>query len=144
MIIRYMIEEDLDQVTRLEESSFSMPWKRQDFEDILTRDDRIYLVAEEDGKILGGCMLTDLLGEGDISNVAVLEEYRGRKIATKLLEKLLQIGEEERNITAFTLEVREHNIPAIRVYEKAGFVSEGIRPDFYDKPRENAVIMWRR
>lgn len=144
MIIRYMTDEDLDQVTALEESCFSMPWKRHDFEEILTRDDRIYLVAEEEGKILGGCMLTDLLGEGDISNVAVLEEYRGRKIATMLLEKILQIGAGERNIIAFTLEVREHNLPAIRVYEKVGFVSEGIRPNFYDKPKENAVIMWRR
>lgn len=144
MIFRNMTREDLDEVTRLEESCFSMPWKRHDFEDILTNEDRIYLVAEEDGHILGGCMLTDLLGEGDISNVAVFEQYRGRNIATRLVEEIMKIGTNEKHITAFTLEVREHNLPAIRVYEKNGFISEGIRPDFYDKPKENAVIMWKR
>lgn len=144
MLIRYMEEKDLDQVTALEESCFSMPWRRHDFEDILSNPDRIYLVAEENGEILGGCMLTDLMGEGDISNVAVGERYRGKDIATKLLEKLIEIGTQERKIGAFTLEVRESNTAAIGLYQKVGFVSEGIRPNFYEQPRENAVIMWKR
>lgn len=144
MIIRYMEEKDLAQVTQLEESCFSMPWKRHDFEDILTNPDRVYLVAEENDEILGGCMLTDLLGEGDISNVAVRADHRGKDIATKLLERIMSIGTKERNISAYTLEVRESNAAAIGLYQKAGFVSEGIRPDFYDKPKENAVIMWKR
>lgn len=144
MLIRYMEEKDLDQVTALEESCFSMPWRRHDFEDILSNPDRIYLVAEENGEILGGCMLTDLMGEGDISNVAVGERYRGKDIATKLLEKLIEIGTQERKIDAFTLEVRESNTAAIGLYQKVGFVSEGIRPNFYEQPKENAVIMWKR
>lgn len=144
MLIRYMEEKDLEQVTALEETCFSMPWKRQDFADILTNPNRIYLVAEEQGEILGGCMLTDILGEGDISNVAVLEAHRGKHIATSLLEKIMQIGIEERKIEAFTLEVREKNIPARGLYEKLGFVSEGVRPGFYEKPKDNAVIMWKR
>ena len=144
MLIRYMEEKDLGQVTALEESCFSMPWRRHDFEDILSNPDRIYLVAEENGEILGGCMLTDLMGEGDISNVAVGERYRGKDIATKLLEKLIEIGTQERKIGAFTLEVRESNTAAIGLYQKVGFVSEGIRPNFYEQPRENAVIMWKR
>lgn len=144
MIIRYMEEKDLDQVTALEESCFSMPWRRHDFEDILSNPDRIYLVCEEGGEILGGCMLTDLLGEGDISNVAVYEKYRGKGIATILLKKIIEIGIQERNIDAFTLEVRESNVAAIGLYQKVGFVSEGIRPNFYERPKENAVIMWKR
>lgn len=144
MIIRYMEEKDLDQVTALEESCFSMPWKRHDFEDILSNPDRIYLVAEQQNEILGGCMLTVLSGEGDISNVAVSSKHRGKDIATKLLEKIMELGTQERKIKEFTLEVRQSNVAAIGLYEKVGFHSEGIRPDFYDKPKENAVIMWKR
>jgi hydroxylamine reductase (hybrid-cluster protein) len=61
----------------------------------------------------------------------------------KMLEELLRLGA-ERGITAYTLEVRVSNAPAIRLYEKFGFVSEGIRPGFYEKPTEDAMIMWRR
>lgn len=141
--IREMRKEDVDAVTALEESCFSMPWKRQDFEDILTNPDRYYLVAESDNAIVGGCMLTMIAGEGDVSNVAVYEEHRGKHIATALMQELLRVGE-EKGIRDFTLEVREQNQPAIRLYEHAGFVSEGIRPNFYDKPKDNAVIMWKR
>lgn len=141
--IRKMQAEDVDAVTALEESCFSMPWKKQDFEDILTNQDRIYLVAEGDKGIVGGCMLTMIAGEGDISNVAVYEAYRGQHIATTLMQELLRVGDEN-GICDFTLEVREQNLSAIRLYENAGFVSEGIRPNFYDKPKDNAVIMWRR
>ena len=141
--IRTMQKQDVDAVTSLEENSFSMPWKRQDFEDILTNPDRIYLVAEAEDKIVGRCMLTIIAGEGDISNVAVDEKYRGKHIATMLLKELLRYGEEQ-GIGDFTLEVREQNHTAIRLYEHAGFASEGIRPNFYEKPKDNAVIMWKR
>lgn len=138
-----MLAEDVDAVAALEAGCFSIPWKRQDFEDILTNKDRIYFVAECDSGIAGGCMLTMIAGEGDISNVAVCEKYRGRHIATALMQELLRFGEEN-GISDFTLEVREQNRWAIRLYEHAGFVSEGIRPDFYEKPKDNAVIMWKR
>ena len=141
--IREMQPQDVDAVTALEESCFSMPWKRHDFEEILTNPDRIYLVAECEAGIIGGCMLTMIAGEGYVSNVAVNEAYRGQHIATVLMQELLRYGE-EKEIFDFTLEVREHNLPAIRLYEHAGFVSEGVRPNFYDKPKDNAVIMWRR
>ena len=141
--IREMQSRDVDTITSLEESCFSMPWKRHDFEEILTNPDRIYLVAEYNEVIVGGCMLTMIAGEGDISNVAVREDYRRKHIATILIQELLSFGE-EKGIHDFTLEVREQNKTAIRLYEHAGFVLEGIRPGFYDKPKDNAVIMWRR
>lgn len=142
--IREMQLQDVEQVTALEESCFSMPWKKQDFIDILSNDNRIYVVAVEKDEILGGCMLTDIVGEGDISNVAVWEELRGQGIATALLHEILRIGTQQRGIKEYTLEVRQSNVAAIALYEKVGFVSEGIRPNFYDKPKEHAVIMWKR
>lgn len=146
--VREMQQTDLDKVTALEAACFSMPWKYQDFEDILTNPDRVYLVAAskdaEGDRILGGCMLTNIVGEGDISNVAVYEQYRNNNIATQLLTKLLELGTERYGISAFTLEVRSQNAAACRLYEKLGFISEGIRPNFYERPKDDAVIMWKR
>ena len=84
------------------------------------------------------------MGEGDITNVVVHPDYRKRGIAYKMLTELLYRGEEKYGIEAYTLEVRESNIEAIRLYERLGFVREGIRKDFYEKPEENALIMWKR
>ena len=141
--IREMRSEDVDTVTNLEESCFSMPWKRADFEDILTRSDRIYLVAIYEGSLIGGCMMSEIAGEGDISNVAVYEQYRGQRIADALLKAMFTLGL-ERGILDYTLEVRSQNQPAIRLYERNGFITEGVRKNFYQKPTDDALIMWRR
>ncbi|MDE7324147.1 MAG: ribosomal protein S18-alanine N-acetyltransferase [Lachnospiraceae bacterium] len=148
--IREMQREDLEEVVMLEASCFSMPWKYKDFEEVLTNPDRVYLVALADNpaagasnRILGGCMLSNAAGEGDITNVAVREEYRNNKIATALLTALLKMGTERYGMTAFTLEVRSQNTAARRLYEKQGFVSLGIRPNFYERPKDDAVIMKR-
>ena len=78
-----------------------------------------------------------------MNNVAVLPAFQGRGIASALLKELLSLGE-AMGFTDFTLEVRVGNAPAIHLYEKFGFVSEGIRPGFYRNPAEDAMIMWRR
>jgi ribosomal-protein-alanine N-acetyltransferase len=138
-----MKDSDLEQVTALEAACFSRPWKYKDFEDILTNPDRYYFVAvAPNEKILGGIMLTSISGEGDISNVAVLEQYRNNKIGTSLLPEVIKFGKANCNITAFTLEVRSKNTPAIKLYENEGFISAGKRPNFYDFPKDDAIIYW--
>ena len=139
-----MTAEDVPAVARIERESFSQPWSERAYLDTMADENALYLVAErENGELAGMCGLFDLLGEGDISNVAVMESLRGQKIGETLLRELLRQGE-ARGITAFTLEVRAGNAAAIHVYEKLGFRSEGIRPNFYEKPVEDAVIMWKR
>lgn len=143
--IREMQSSDLEKVTALEAACFSMPWKYKDFEECLRNPNRVYLLAETDRQeVIGGCMLTEIAGEGDISNVAVAEHFRGQGIAAALLQRLLEYGRDTYGINAFTLEVRSKNTPAIRLYESAGFQSEGVRPNFYDKPKDDAIIMWKR
>lgn len=141
--IRELREEDIEELSRIESESFSMPWSPGDFRDLLSRNYCMYLVALADGQVAGCCGLTNICREGNIDNVVVAERFRGRGIGSALLEKLIRTGEEA-GITAFTLEVRVSNHGAIHLYEKFGFVSEGIRPRFYEKPTEDACIMWRR
>lgn len=141
--IRKFTAQDVEQVMALEQSCFSMPWKSEDFLRLAGDPDSLYLVAEDDGKIVGICGVTNIVGEGNINNVAVSDAYRGQGIATKLMTRLIEDGY-AMGIAEFTLEVRVSNAPAISVYEKCGFVSEGIRPKFYEKPVEDALIMWKR
>ncbi len=141
--IRELQDGDIAALAEIESKAFSMPWSKSDFENLLNHDYCFYLVALADGRIAGCCGYTESFGEADIDNVVVAEEYRGRGIAQQLLGELIRRGEED-GVHAFTLEVRVSNAPAIHIYEKLGFVAEGIRPRFYEKPTEDALIMWRR
>lgn len=143
LIIRPLRESDVEPLSVIEAQSFSMPWSAKDFADLLKRDYCVYLVAEIDGEVAGCLGMTDICHEGNIDNVVVAERFRGRGIATKLMEALFEEGR-KRGIEAYTLEVRVSNAPAIHLYEKMGFVSEGVRPRFYERPVEDALIMWKR
>ena len=141
--IRKLEVRDAEVLGALAKEIFTMPWSVKAFADLAQDKNSLFLVAEEGGKIVGGCGLTHIMEEGDIHNVMVAPDYRGRGIAVMMLEKLLDEGC-VRGIREFTLEVRVSNAAAIHVYEKLGFVSEGIRPRFYEEPVEDAMIMWRR
>lgn len=143
IVYRKLRTEDVPFISRLEEETFSMPWSADSFLRMIEKEDTAYFVAEEDGRILGGCGLLLIAGEGNITNVVVAPEARKRGVATGLLTYLLAEGSRA-GLYAYTLEVRVSNAAAIRLYEKLGFVSEGIRPGFYEKPVEDAMIMWRR
>lgn len=143
MVVRQMEPEDIGQVAEIEKKTFSVPWSQASFLDTLKREDTLYLVAEEAGEILGYCGLWQSLCEGEIPNVAVKDSFRRRGVGKALLEALFLQGE-KRGITAYTLEVRAGNSGAVSLYEKLGFQAVGIRPGFYIKPKEDAVIMWKR
>ncbi len=138
--IRFMQQEDLDAVARIEQETFSQPWSKAGFASSLVREDTLYLSAFSDGELAGYCGLLQVLDEGEITNVAVKKCFRGQKIASLLMEELLKKGS-LRGITFFVLEVRKNNCAAIRLYEKNGFTKAGIRKNFYEKPIEDAVIM---
>lgn len=140
---RRMRAEDVPFISRLEEETFSMPWSAASFLQMIEKEDTAYFVAEEEGQILGGCGLLLIAGEGNITNVVVAPGARRRGVATGLLTYLMSEGDRA-GLTAYTLEVRVSNAAAVGLYEKLGFVSEGIRPHFYEKPTEDALIMWKR
>ena len=83
------------------------------------------------------------LDEGEITNVAVDEAYRGQHIGTRLMEQLLEEGWRG-GLESIVLEVRVSNAPAIHLYEKMGFENLGVRKGFYDLPKEDAYIMRKK
>lgn len=143
MLIRKMQPTDLVQVCEIEKENFSMPWSEKSFLESMEREDTVFLTALEDEEVVGylGCYCID--GVGEITNVVVKNCHRRRGIGTKLLEKLYEEGV-VLNTREFFLEVRQSNEVAICLYLRQGFVKEGIRKNFYEKPVENAVIMWKR
>lgn len=143
VVYRKMTAEDVPFISRLEEETFSMPWSADSFLETIGKEDARYYVAEEDGRLLGSCGVLMIAGEGNITNVAIAPEARNRGIGTALLRHLMAEGDRE-GLTAYTLEVRVSNAAAIHVYEKLGFVSAGVRPGFYEKPVEDALIFWKR
>ena len=138
MNIEKLSQKHLDDVYELEKICFSSPWSREDLEKQIDIDTSYFLVAEVDGKAVGYMGLQIFSGEGYVTNVAVLPEYRHQGIAAALIEKQL-----ENPMDFITLEVRQSNIPAINLYTKMGFESVGNRPNFYSNPTENAIIMTR-
>ena len=142
--IERLTEDDCSTVSALEKEIFgSDAWSTEDFEETLCCDYAYYVVARDGDAIVGSAGLRNMCGDADITNVLVRSDHRRSGIAyvmlSELMDRAVSIG-----VRNYTLEVRRSNYPAISLYEKLGFVSEGIRPGFYDRPKEDAVIMWKR
>lgn len=141
--IRLMTEEDLEQVETIEREAFSEPWSFDAFKSSMEQKHTIYLVACMGRTVAGYCGIYISLDEGEIPNVAVKSSMRNRGIGERMLADLL-CRAEKKGVSSVFLEVRESNAPARRLYEKLGFEAVGIRKNFYEKPAENAVIMWKK
>lgn len=140
--IREMQWDDLDQVMEIENACFSNPWTETGFFSFLIREDTLFLVAQDEEEILGYCGIVMVQDEGDIMNVAVAEKARNRGIGGMLMLALTQ-KTKENGINKIFLEVRESNLPAIHLYEKMGFAANGRRKNYYEAPREDAILMMR-
>lgn len=141
MVIAGMVPEDIPEAAEIERLIFSMPWSEKGFLSSLQLTDTEYLTVRFGERVVAYCGFLQSFDEADITNVAVHPDYRNRGIAFAMLKKLMEKGK-ERGVERFTLEVRAGNAAAIHLYEKLGFASAGIRKNFYDRPKEDAVIMW--
>lgn len=143
LVIKPLTEEYVDQVCVLEEEAFSMPWHRESFLEMIQNPDACYLVGLVEGEAVASCGLRNIVGDGEITNVVTKGSMRGKGFGKQMLLKLLEEGY-KMGVEAFTLEVRISNTTAIGLYEKLGFVTEGVRKNFYEEPTEDALIMWKR
>ena len=135
-----MTIEHIPQIAALERACFSRPWSEESLQGELWNDSAVVIVAEgEDGAVLGYAGLQTVLDEGYINNVAVDEQYRRQGIADELIAAFVRFGQAK--LAFLTLEVRASNAPAIALYAKHGFVEVGRRKNYYDDPKEDALLM---
>ena len=135
-----MSENDCRKLLDLFRKCFTHPWSLQSIEDMFNHPGYINLLARQGDKIIGYAGILAAADEADITNVAVDPDYRRRQVAYQLVQSLLTKAGSE-GIRFVYLEVRQSNNAAIKLYEKAGFKQEGIRKNYYDNPREDAIIM---
>lgn len=131
----------IDDIVKIEKECFSLPWTRENLLAYLPDDRHLLLVAEDENeRAIAYVGLMYVLDEGYISNVAVSPGHRRKGLANSLIEELAARAK-GLELAFLTLEVRESNVPAIALYEKNGFVRVGLRKNYYDLPRENAILM---
>lgn len=133
-----MTAEDVPEVHRIEEECFSQPWSEKAFYEELENPYGRTLVAVLENKAAGFINVRSIGGEIYINNIAVSGSFRRKGVGDGLLSALEKASEAYEFIT---LEVRQSNIPAIRLYEKHGFRQVGKRKNFYEKPTEDAILM---
>ena len=132
----------LDEIERLERLCFSRPWNRRMLAEELENQCAAFLVAEEadTGAVLGYAGLLVVADEGYITNVAVFPEYRRCGIAAQILEVYLNFARAN-DLAFLTLEVRPTNTAAIALDQRFGFEEVGRRRNYYDLPKEDALIL---
>ena len=136
-----MTADHLDEVAELERICFSTPWSRNMLAEELDNALSAFLVAlDESGKVVGYAGLQVVLDEGYITNVAVRPECRRQGIAGKLLQVFLDFAQGN-HLAFLTLEVRASNYDDIALYGSRGFRSVGRRKNYYEHPKEDAIIM---
>jgi len=139
-IIRPMEKKDIVQVTAIEKNIFSVPWSANSFIEASQNENNIYLVCAQNDEVTGYCGLWTVLGEGDVTNVAVSKNHRGKGYGRALLKELENRGL-VKDVRKYFLEVRQSNIIAFNLYLSLGYKKIGIRKNFYERPSEDAVIM---
>ena len=140
IIYRRMTLEDVPQVHEIELATFHTPWSYQSFVDEMTTNKCArYIVAEEDGRILGYAGAWLIFDEGHITNIAVDETVRGRGIGAGVTKALMQYAA-NLGVQYMTLEVRRSNTVAQNLYKKMGFIELGVRKRYYEDNGEDAYL----
>jgi [ribosomal protein S18]-alanine N-acetyltransferase len=141
-VFRYMKEEDINQILEVEHASFATPWSREAFyNEIYNNKFAVYIVLEEDEKVIGYVGAWVVIDEAHVTNLAILPSYRGKKLGEALLRKMMTVAK-EMGARSMTLEVRVTNNVAQSLYRKLGFQNGGIRKNYYTDNQEDALVMW--
>lgn len=131
---------DAPMISEIEKSSFSIPWSEKSISEFIENDSSVILLAVSGEKVIGYIGMYHNFGEGDITNVAVLPDFRKLGVGQMLIKGLIDYSKENK-IGILRLEVRQSNIPAISLYKKFGFYEVGIRKNYYSHPSEDACLM---
>lgn len=137
-----MTDKDIKGVFDISTSSFSIPWSIESINGELNNPLAKYIVARDEinDLVVGFVGIWIVVGEGNITNIAVHPDYRGNGIGDKLLSSLINLCY-DLNCSLINLEVRESNYKAQNLYKKFGFNIDGIRKGYYEDNKENAILM---
>ena len=140
LTVRSMDEADIPAAVRLEGLCFSEPWSESAFRSAFAGGITLFFAAEAAGKAVGYAGMQCILDEGFVTNIAVDPAFRRMGAGRALLTRLLETGR-EKGLATLSLEVRTSNLPALRLYEAAGFKQAGRRKNFYSRPTEDGLIL---
>ncbi len=133
-------EEYLDKIAALDKMCFTLNWSRELFASELTNPHAHYILAFLGDELVAYGGIISVAGEGSITNIAVHPDYRHRGIASSILQNLISQTADD-HLEFITLEVRESNTNAIKLYEKFGFKKVGSRKNYYYDNHETALLM---
>lgn len=134
-----MTAEHIPTLADIERECFADPWSEQGLAEELHNPCAHFFVAERCGEVYGYLGTHVVADEMSVTNIAVKTEFRRHGVASALLTEAQQFAQSQ-NLYRITLEVRVSNAAAISLYERFGFVKDGIRPHFYAHPTEDAAI----
>lgn len=140
LVFRKVIESDIEQIAELEKQIFSDAWSVKGIGDTAKQSQAFITVAEEAGEIAGYCIIYYALDEAEIARIATNEKWRRKGVGRNLLDYTCECCK-EKQVNRLLLDVRESNEGARKFYEDYGFMVDGIRKNFYDMPKEHAVLM---
>lgn len=140
-----MNEADLPVILAIEQDSFPTPWTIGMFKKELESEHSwclcVRLNTENKSAVAAYIIFWLIVDEAHLHNLAVGKEYRRQGLASRLMRIMKEIAGKNEAV-AQTLEVRESNTEAIKLYQKCGFVVKGIRRHYYTDTQEDALIMW--
>ncbi len=138
-LIRPMRESDLENVIRIERQAFPKPWPPESFG--IFDDERSWVICEGDS-LRGFIMSHIVLDEATIMNLAIDPLFWRQGLATQLLEHTIEMLT-SKGVKKIFLEVRLSNLAAKKLYQKHSFKPLGLRKDYYQDPREDALVLVR-
>ena len=139
-IFRKGTEEDVKYIAEIEAKTFSDAWTEKSVQDTFGQKQAFITVAENEGKVVGYCIIYYVMDEAEIARIAIGEDVRRQGVGNGLLYYTCECCR-EKQIERLLLDVRESNEGAIAFYQKYGFQTDGMRKHFYEMPKENAVLM---
>ena len=141
-VIRKMQLGDIPFVLKIEQASFTSPWTEETYEhEIKNNIYAHYFVVETDDKIIGYVGIWLVEDDAQITNIAIIPEFRGYKIGEKLFGFAMQFVVQH-GAKRLSLEVRVSNLTAQKLYRKFGLVPGAIRKGYYPDDGEDALVMW--
>ena len=140
LTIRAATERDLDDVATVERSVFNDPWSRRSFSALVGEGHVVFLVATNEGGVVGYAIVLVSGVECELANLAVTRLIQRQGLGARLLAEAMERARERGGREMF-LEVRASNAAAIQLYSSAGFQAVGRRVRYYARPIEDAIVM---